>query len=498
MDITMDLILDNLSGKYTLYGHLNDTPLKQPELFNPNKHPEKGGCYVSTVDLLPPKPEFNREMLLICVGGMPWRVYSKGNFPVIWVENAAIYEVFNEVQTIYERYRNWSQSLQHIINTNVDYTEMARISMPILQNPIAILDNQFYHLALTTYSINGDGTANYAVDSAMFPLPIERIKKVNMLREQHKQQNDIYFPEEGICCCNLYLTGRHMGTVTMGSRVRPFRESDFKVFRYFSKMVELAMTKHSAIKTAQTATFKSVVHDYLCRNPVSSYRLQHVTKEGQQFICFKILRTGTASTLPVNYICTTLEELLTGCAVMEFESCIMGILDFSIFPYDYEKFEEILSQYLEEMGFKAGLSGIFQDIRQIYYYHRQAVCAFETGFELHPEINIYRFFDYLLPYTLHNCVGEFPLEYMLPPSLQKLLKASEESDVDYWGTLRSYLDNSMNASKAARDLFLHRSSFLFRMERIWKILGTQLEDPKERLLIHMMLHAVDWDRNHTD
>lgn len=54
-------------------------------------------------------------------------------------------------------------------------------------------------------------------------------------------------------------------------------------------------------------------------------------------------------------------------------------------------------------------------------------------------------------------------------------------------TLRTYLDEGANASKAADRLFLHRNSMLYRLARIEKLIRLDLKDPKARLALQLRM-----------
>ena len=50
-------------------------------------------------------------------------------------------------------------------------------------------------------------------------------------------------------------------------------------------------------------------------------------------------------------------------------------------------------------------------------------------------------------------------------------------------TLKVYLQHNMNIAESARTLFLHRNSFLYRINRIEEILQVDLKSPDTRLLL---------------
>ena len=502
MDITMSMIWDNLSEQMTahFYGVKRRIPLKRPELYDPSGTFEDKRIYVAMTEFLSPSLKFPPNILLICAGDSPRKVYTRGNLSVIWVEQHSLWTVFNLVQKIYDRYIQWEKDLTEIINGEIDFAELTRISLPFIGNPVAILDAQFYHIAITRFEKDTDGHMNWRVEAPMFPLPLEQIDTVSALREDHKDIVGLFpavsvsYPDgPEIRCINLHITGRHVGTVTFSAFGRPFRESDDDVYCFFAKKIETALNKRTHIRNAQTATLKSVVSDYLYGNPVSSYRLRHVNTENQQFVCLKIMCEGKNKNLPVEYICSVLEEMLPGCIAIEYASCIVSVLDFSIFPYDYNKFIEMINSFLRKMDFKAGLSGCFHAVREVRDYHHQAVCAYETGIDLAPQENLYAFWDYSLAYMLRHCIGDLSLNAIIPPELQQLQKITQESNVDYWGTLRTYLQNNMNASLTARNLYLHRSTFLARMNYITSMTGCDLANAEKRLWYQMIMHIIDME-----
>lgn len=139
------------------------------------------------------------------------------------------------------------------------------------------------------------------------------------------------------------------------------------------------------------------------------------------------------------------------------------------------------------MNFRAGISTPFQDIFKARDYYLQAKAILEMGCELSREQYLYRFADYILPDMLRRCPGAFEVDKILLPGLEAL--RTLEGSVDYWDTLRRYLDNECNASKTAQDLFLHRSSLLLRLEKIKALVP--LDTPEQRLYLRMCIALLD-------
>ena len=57
-----------------------------------------------------------------------------------------------------------------------------------------------------------------------------------------------------------------------------------------------------------------------------------------------------------------------------------------------------------------------------------------------------------------------------------------------------YISNQMNAVRAAKALFIHRSTFLYRMSHIRELVSLDLEDPDQLLyllLTYKLLENMD-------
>ena len=74
-----------------------------------------------------------------------------------------------------------------------------------------------------------------------------------------------------------------------------------------------------------------------------------------------------------------------------------------------------------------------------------------------------------------------------------LKKSDEEQNTEYVKTLSVYLDHHLNAVQSAKTLFIHRSTFLYRLEKIKDVLESDLEDPEELLYLMLSLRLMDQD-----
>jgi DNA-binding PucR family transcriptional regulator len=80
-----------------------------------------------------------------------------------------------------------------------------------------------------------------------------------------------------------------------------------------------------------------------------------------------------------------------------------------------------------------------------------------------------------------------PFEELVRP----LVEHDLERRSDLVRTLRAYFAAGSNASEAADRMFLHRNSMLYRLERIQRLTGLDLKDPRAALALQLGLLAVE-------
>ena len=75
--------------------------------------------------------------------------------------------------------------------------------------------------------------------------------------------------------------------------------------------------------------------------------------------------------------------------------------------------------------------------------------------------------------------------------LLALNRYDAKHETDHVKTLRTYLDSHMNVVHSANKLFIHRSTLIYRLNKIKEILDSSLDDPDELLYLSLSLRLMD-------
>gem|GEM_PF-3226617 len=493
MRLNADIIYQNLSQHLVvkrLGRNIQSMVLSSPVFCREDTVYQSGKVYVTEANKLPAATD--TECLIICVGREPHEKWKSGLSCVFIVtDEPDILRVFNILQDIYELYDEWSIKLREILDGSASIAEMIRVTAPLFGNPIALCNNR-----LEIEAVSGSG------DMEVSPIGPVSEKYTSQFLSRHAQNTAMREPFlykiGGISayCINIYKQDSYLGLITLGDSNRQFKPGDFELFCYFYKFVSEAAEKRMNIASGQFVTIKSVFHDLLDGLPVSASIIHRALKKephkGNSWVCAAIKPPNTHNELPTEYLCALLESRVPKSAALFADPYIAMFMSVSS-GSDNDAVYALLAEALEGLSMRAGVSYRFEDIEKAKYYFRQAAAAIETAdiftrFKREETLCFFR--DHALLYALRGSVGEFLPEYMLPDGLLKLRdKGEAPGSVDYWETLKVYLDNEMNATETAKKLFIHRTTLQTRLAKLRE--SVDLSSPFKRMYIRYCIYLMD-------
>ncbi len=176
-------------------------------------------------------------------------------------------------------------------------------------------------------------------------------------------------------------------------------------------------------------------------------------------------------------------------AVLHVERCLEGTGDLAVkmddtrlavvkfqeegqSPYDFGVF---LSQSLfEELGIKTnvGVGCEMKSFSEIATSYNQAVTAVRMSMTFHSEWEVHSYREYLLVRLLEDVPESRLKDYM---EQFRITDAAEVfADEDMTGTAEAFLESSLNVSETSRNLFMHRNTLAYRLDKIERITGLNI------------------------
>lgn len=157
-------------------------------------------------------------------------------------------------------------------------------------------------------------------------------------------------------------------------------------------------------------------------------------------------------------------------------------------------FQQKLGEFLRENLFHVGISNPFRDIFSSPIYRFQSEEALRCGTKRNPSLWRYEFSDYVLDMVIDQTLERIPIQDLLPQNLRILMEYDKKHpDSALVETLYQYYTNQFQVQAAADKLFIHRTTFFYRMNKIQKLAPIHTDDLEETC--QMMLALLAWKQN---
>lgn len=143
----------------------------------------------------------------------------------------------------------------------------------------------------------------------------------------------------------------------------------------------------------------------------------------------------------------------------------------------HKELEKLANSIVDTLGselmanVKVGIGSVINSINEIGHSYKDAIVALEVG----------KVFDTERSIVSYNNLGIGRLIYQLPTKMCELFllevfkKGSLEIlDTETIVTIQKFFENNLNVSEASRQLFVHRNTLVYRLDKIFKLTGLDL------------------------
>ena len=509
MKIPLQLLLDHVEN---VVGHIVNPSNNQPAItskgwyqmqyWNPLWLDQEGVLLFGKKEDFPDSLE---DQGIISVGKPSQTLLAHND--VLWFEEReeALAEnaLYFQLQQIMLRFSRLDDELNQILHMHGSLQQLTEKAYSFFENPILIHDQDFYQLAaagLTEQDHQWDYDAN--IEQYRVPYDVINDFKINQdyLDTMQTRKTSI-FPADTfgyqILYLNLWYYGEYRGRILIDETRRPLLPSDAYLLEVFAEIVKEYFRSSLYLRNMHNYQLSKLLQTMLTGEPTDesllSTRLLYsgwAVQDDYFCACFFPL-TNDFYTHAISYHCRQLSEKFPHSCVFEQEKHIVLLINASLSECSIQRFQSDIAIYLRDGLMKAGISSVGHDLNEFYYYHQQAIKAYETGLQQDPTFWSYPFDRYRSSFILHHALKVFPAHFLCCPELEILKKYDQEHGSQLMETLRCYLTHERALLKTAELLDIHRTTLLYRIRRIEELTGLVLEDEKVRfdLLMSFRLGA---------
>ncbi|MCD8249569.1 MAG: helix-turn-helix domain-containing protein, partial [Lachnospiraceae bacterium] len=93
-----------------------------------------------------------------------------------------------------------------------------------------------------------------------------------------------------------------------------------------------------------------------------------------------------------------------------------------------------------------------------------------------------------------KCLQDMSSSSLVKERFFRLEKYDRKHGTSLRETLRVYLDHDRNLARTSDELYIHRSTLQYRLEKIENLTGFDLSDPETRFQLLFTYRLLDWEQ----
>lgn len=443
----------------------------------------------------------------ICIG-TPENLDKYKKIDLIIVENIANdYNILNELILIFSKYNQWESSINDIAYKYLNIQEIFTLSDSIFLEPMYLIDNDLNYIAYNkTYS--NDKNLNSETPNTI-PLSIANNIKLETDFNIKSNHDDIlinksFYDDSITLCFNIKINRIFKARLVYILNNEKHLHSKKFIFIHFAKFLQKTYIhyNYTPYKSNYHPQLHVLIQDLLSSNKnIDNFDVEfHLNKFGWKVnntyivILIKFIKSSEVNWFG-SYFSNQLEyKLENSCAINTSDGIIL-VINKSISQNSNENLQQELPYLLRESLCKAGISNTFSSFTSLPTYYKQAEIALSIGEILNETIWCHHFKDYALHYMTLKSLGEFkPLE-ICHNGLLRLRDYDKQKNTEYYKTLYTFIFYKYNTSHAANALFIHRTTLISRLTKIFEISSIDLDDYNTRLYLMISFYILNTYNN---
>lgn len=391
-----------------------------------------------------------------------------------------INEVFNAVLDAFDYYNEWSGKLHDLIANHCELKELIDECANLLGSVLVMADSTYYMREISVLPQMED---RIPLSKKIFQqriLPLEEIMRINQLHHIREANIPAYQVEtkdlESCTVANLFAHGKHQGWLIAISP--PYISNGFlnlqdTLGEYVAEWLEYHDSFDAHLERA--GIFLDILEKQL--DTATLYQRMETLGwyEADQKQVYLIARTDE-SLDPTHAIDRYLEFLNDQAYLIHYQGNLIYIINQNL--SDPKRLEKKMLPLFAMCGCTAGKSPAFTDILRLEDNIQAAQIALQ--FSDGKAGTIYEFNEAQLPYLV-SVLKEHAVIDLVHPALHVLRNYDSSNGTELFRTLQVFLEKACSYADTSTELFIHRSTLLYRMNRIQEISGLDLENASARL-----------------
>lgn len=425
-----------------------------------------------------------------------------GNIPYIQValENLEeIAEFMNDMQEIFDTADGWDRKIHDLMLEHAGMERLLQVTSEFLQNPLTVIGLDFT-FAAEAGSKYLPPRARLYTDEGLNVEYVNALLQNETYREMADTHETVMFPAYISGCRsmnrNLFVDEKATHRLILTECRVEITQGVICVLDILSEKLEFLLA-HEEEETDPDRDIEQIFVRVLSDRTADYMQISRELSElgwggNHEYMCLILQITYlNQQNLSTKAISRYIKKKLGDSVSFLYQDEIVVFFDLTRLGMNQEEVAGKLVYFIRDTYLKAGYSRVMTGHMNLRRQYVQAKTALDVGSRKKPYLWIHYFSQVAMTYILEQATKRLPGTMICHEGLLELKKHDEENQTQYMETLRVYLEQHLSATQAARELFIHRSTFLYRLDRIREILQSDLDDPEEIFYLELSFRLLE-------
>ena len=425
-----------------------------------------------------------------------------GNIPYIQValENLEeIAEFMNDMQEIFDTADGWERKIHDLMLEHAGMERLLQVTSEFLQNPLTVIGLDFTFVA-EAGSKYLPPRARLYTDEGLNVEYVNALLQNETYREMADTHETVMFPAYISGCRsmnrNFFVDEKATHRLILTDCRVEITQGVICVLDILSEKLEFLLA-HEEEETDPDRDIEQIFVRVLSDRTADYMQISRELSElgwggNHEYMCLILQITYlNQQNLSTKAISRYIKKKLGDSVSFLYQDEIVVFFDLTRLGMNQEEVAGKLVYFIRDTYLKAGYSRVMTGHMNLRRQYVQAKTALDVGSRKKPYLWIHYFSQVAMTYILEQATKRLPGTMICHEGLLELKKHDEENQTQYMETLRVYLEQHLSATQAARELFIHRSTFLYRLDRIREILQSDLDDPEEIFYLELSFRLLE-------
>lgn len=412
--------------------------------------------------------------------------------------------IMDQILEVFSLFRDWEEAMDLLLYRSASLQELCELGAKLLDNPVCIHDDWFVMTAMTA-DFSQILEPEYLMSSAKGFIPrsvVEDFLYDSEYLETYTHHGPRIWQAPGqvdSLYVNLWDGAVYKGRLLVARKNRDFLHRDFLVAEALTQRAVMLLRRKQPGGDGIHQNMDDILFALLQGRQTDPTALADLTdmlrwQKTDRLVCLRLKPQEHISTMKNQVLHSDLFQHFSGSYILMSaqEQCVIINLNRqSITP---EQIHQKLSSLCLHYGLYAGISSPATGIQELNAAYYQAGAAVEHLFRLRGEQQTLFFRECVLEQLVKALPAPLMPRHLISPELTALMDYDQKNGTQYFETFREYLLQERDIPRTSKALIIHRTTLLYRLQKIRSLIRADLEDPWQRLYLLLSLWLLE-DQN---